>query len=311
MIFEHTKKFIYEKCAQRIKNRITEKQLTLKEIYPSDEKLISRIINCKITSRNPYLLQNAVLKNIWYNDKTKKNEDVGIIPKLGFNNEQEVLWGTDDEIESNVFGIFRNLINDLLPCDLEWNLNNLSFPDNVELDIDIKNILCDYIPYAKYLTYWRLFFGNRRATGQSKEISSFPALYYGISEDILIENIDNVRTQAISYLFLKPQFKEKFQQIFIEFCSQHTTFKKLDKKLIDFVKHKVISLLKEYAPDENSLGLRVMHIIESDLFKKRTVTLNSKEQNTAITRLINVSASYIEELEQLQEEYMSIHGTTI
>ena len=49
MIFEHTKKFIYEKCAQRIKNRITEKQLTLKEIYPSDEKLISRIINCKIT----------------------------------------------------------------------------------------------------------------------------------------------------------------------------------------------------------------------------------------------------------------------
>ena len=96
-----------------------------------------------------------------------------------------------------------------------------------------------------------------------------------------------------------------------EFCSQHTTFKKLDKKLIDFVKHKVISLLKEYAPDENSLGLRVMHIIESDLFKKRTVTLNSKEQNTAITRLISVSASYIEELEQLQEEYMSIHGTTI
>ena len=54
-----------------------------------------------------------------------------------------------------------------------------------------------------------------------------------------------------------------------------------------------------------------MHIIESDLFKKRTVTFNSKEQNTAITRLISVSASYIEELEQLQEEYMSIHGTTI
>lgn len=306
MKFEYTKQYIYKQCAQRIEKRKKEKKLTRSDIFPDNEGLYSNIVSCKTTPKNPYLIQNWTLR--YYN---RNHEEFGIIPTLAFNNEKEVFWGTDDEIESNVFGIFRNLINDILPCDLEWNLNNLSFPDNEELDIDIKNILCDYIPYAKYLTYWRLFFGDQQKTNKNGQISIFPALYYGISEDTLIENIYNARTQAICYLFLKPQFKEKFKQAFIEFCYQNTTFKKLDKKLIDFVRHKIITLLKEYAPDENSLGLRVMHIIESDLFKKRTITLNSKEQNTAITKLISVSASYIEELEQLQEEYMSTHGMTI
>lgn len=165
--------------------------------------------------------------------------------------------------------------------------------------------MCDYVPYAKYLAYWRFFFGI-----QQKTTNKLVAAQYGIPEDIVIENIENAREQAIRYLFSKPQFKEQLKQIFIKFCSRTTTFKKIDKILeLNFVKSDFIPLLKKYKPDKNSLGLRVMHIIESDLFFK--MPMNDQGQNMVIKKLIKASTSYIVELEKLQKEYMSTYGITI
>lgn len=278
-----TKKYIYKKCADRISNKIREKDVTLKEIYPSNEKIISRITNCKIGSKNPYLIQDAVLSN-YCSDENGNSKNVGIIPILGFENAQEVLWGTASEIRVNIPEIFQNIIYDLILC-------------NSELDVNVYDIVCDYVSYAKYSTYWRLLYDTDH---------SVPAFYYGLFEDDVLNNLDSAREAAINYLFFKPQCKEVFTQAFIDFASTTCSFKKLDDTLTNnLIYPAVIPLLKRYIPDNNSLGLRVKNIIEADISQKKALVFIPPEFKSPCEKLILISGSYISELELFQEEYIS------
>ena len=263
MKFEYTKKFIYEKAAYRIKKRIDEKKITLKEIYPPNAKMISRITNGKVSPKNPYLIQDAVLHSFRHDVATSEKYHFGIVPKLDFKNEQEALWGTSKEIEENIPEIFQNLMYDLL-------LNNS------ELGVDLYNILCDYVPYAKYSTYGRLlrddsYYGR--------------AYYYNIFEDDILNNIDNARENAINLLFSKPACKETFAQAFITFAANTYSFKKLDNKIQNqLVIPYIIPMLKRYIPDNTSLGLRVKDIIEADISKDKALIFIPFEYGTVIEK---------------------------
>ena len=57
--------FFFKKASSRIKNRIDNTKPKLKhyKILKSDIKQLSRIINCKITRNNAYLINDSVIEN--------------------------------------------------------------------------------------------------------------------------------------------------------------------------------------------------------------------------------------------------------
>lgn len=289
MELTNTKEYIYKKCADRIRNRIKDREVSHYDIYPGDEKIISRIINCNTNKKkNPYLIQDAVLDGYHKTGKDDYGRDiyehVGIIPILKFNNKQSVLWGTPYEIEESLAGIFRALIYDLIDNRIDTYLN-------------VEDILCDHVKYSKYYTYWQLLFNSN---------NTVPAFYYGIFEDEIIENIDSARDCAIDYLYSKPNLKGSFHNAFMKFTSNTDSFSYLDKTIFDKLLYPyVIPLLQQYIPSADSLGLRVRDIILGDLSQTRALIFIPQNYNSICERLILTSSKYIKQLEDLQNEYIA------
>ncbi len=273
MTFKNTIDYIYSMCAKRVSEKIADKKLKLHEIYPSDPKQISWIQNNKRTKNNRYLVSPAVLYKY-----DKDYGTVGIIPKLGFKNCMEVLWGTEKEIDSYLPTLFCNIMNDLLT-------------DEIDVDIDINNLLCDYIPFAKYSAYWDILF---------KTENQFPAIFFGIKEDTVVKHIDNARDKAIEHLFHKC--KEDFKNSYIEFASDTISFSKMDKIFVEYCTQSIIPFLKKYIPAEDSLGLRVKNLISADLSKvaKLMTTTENRGLEDIQRRLIHASTAYIDQLESIQ-----------
>lgn len=115
------------------------------------------------------MITDAVLENC-----DDFGEPDGLLAKLPFRNRKEILWGTDDEIEC------------YLPLLFELLWNEVSYQDNSN-HIDKELYLCEYIPYAKYSTYWNILFS---------ESNIYPAISYGIMEDDVINNIDKAKEQG-------------------------------------------------------------------------------------------------------------------
>lgn len=174
MNIENIMAFFYKKASSRIKEQIEISKLTQKEIYMYDPKQISHIINNRRTKNNKYLITDAVLLSHICKDKC-----IGLLPKLSFNSKKEILWGTDKEIESYLFDLFRLLWKEVTVEDDFYK-------------IDKEKFLCDYIPYAKYSTYWNILYSPH---------NEFPAITYGIHENIIVENIDSAREQAFIFLY--------------------------------------------------------------------------------------------------------------
>lgn len=289
ILFKNTMQYFFENCSLRVKCRIQtlEQERNCKifysDIFPNDEKMISRIVNCKIGKNNPYLLTDKVLNN--YYDKN------GIVPMLGFENEQEVLWGNADELQRSLPEVFRNMIYDLLSC-------------NINFGVDVHRILCTYIPYAKYSYFWKVI------TDGKQEV---PLLFWcGIKEDTVVENMEKEANRAIDLLYAKVE--AEFSKAFIKFTKQTNSYSKIDEHFKkEFVCKEMISLLKKYIPSENALGLRVRNLIESDISKAEELFLqhNLQESNqiTELTqKMINISSRYITELEEIQEQYLSFNN---
>ena len=166
-----------------------------------------------------------------------------------------------------------------------------------ELDFSIEEILCDYVPYAKNKTYWNLLFSSE---------NTFPAVYYCISEDTVIENIEADRQNALNYLYRKCA--AQFFTALYEFTAKIDSFTKIDKVLEkDFVCKSFIPMLKKHIPNENSLGIRVKNIILADLSHAPRLINSSEDEAKAsyYRKLINVSSDYIIKLECIQVEEFS------
>lgn len=266
--------FFYCRASNRIKENVIESKLTHRQIYMRDSKQISWIINNNRTKNNRFLITDAVLENC--DDFGKPN---GLLAKLPFRNRKEILWGTDDEIEC------------YLPLLFELLLDEVSV-QNTTNHIDKELYLCDYIPYAKYSTYWNILFSQSNI---------YPAIYYGIMEDDVINNIDKAKEEA--YIFLYNKCKNIFKKIFIEFVEKTDSFHKINQVFLDnFIIAKFIPMLIQNKPNNNSLGIRVKNLIEADLSHVASLVLNEEDiYQKYYAKLINASSTYIVCLEKLQQ----------
>lgn len=268
--------FFYKRTSKRVKEAVKKTGKNYEEIFPNDPKQISWIINNNRTKNNRYLICDAVIK---YEDKDKKYEHYGLIVYCDFKDKKEVLWGTDSEIENYLFELFKLLYNEYINCE----------KSTAEL------ILSDYVPYAKYYSY-------------SENLSKFPNLIniYEISKEYIdIENnIKISKNEAIEVLYNKCKYN--FAKIFNEFAENTESYKKIDKIFKEnFIEKRFIPMIKEYIPDEFSLGLRVRNIISSDL-NKYLVAINGVKEQTYLHKLLKASIQYINSLEEVQAEMIDI-----
>lgn len=262
----------YKAIAKRVSEKVKRSGLSLSSIYPNDPKLVSHIQNCKRTKNNPYLLTNAVIET-WDSD----GSPYGLLHKLPFSSTKEILWGTEDEIESYQQPLFVALIEILL---------------GDKSDIDINELLYDYIPYAKWATYWEILY-------ESETPNQYPAILWGIYEDDVCGNLDCSRESAI--LFLWDKCGRDFKIEFTNFINEIDSFKKIDCKFKnDFIEKRFMPLLKKYKPGSESLGLRVRNLILSDLSIVPKLLSNFECVDTE-KQLVNASSYYIVQLEKIQK----------
>ena len=265
--------FFYTKASQRIKIKIRESGLKYVDIYPNDTKLISWIVNNRCTKNNRFLITDRIVDSY-------EEGDYGLIHKLSFNNKIEIFWGTEEEINSYIYDLFVLLWEEVS--------NEIS-----TYGIDKDLFLCDYIPYAKYKSYWDILFSHE---------NKYPALAYGIYEDDVVEKIDYAEKEALIFLYKKCQ--QEFLANFKEFAKYTLSFHKINKVFKEnFIEKSFVPLLEKYNPDSSSLGLRVRNLIYSDLSQSAPLIYEENgTDNLYLKRLINASSSYILKLEKIQKD---------
>jgi hypothetical protein len=266
--------FFYEKASKRIRDRIKLLGLKHYQIYANDYKQISLIINNRRTKNNRFLITDSVLEHF-----SKDGTTIGLYPMLKFNSKSEILWGTKEEISQ------------YLPSLFELLLNEISKEKN-DYQIDKNLFLCDYVPYAKYSTYWNILFTKK---------NKYPAVAYGIYEDDVIDNYDKAENEALNYLYNKC--KDDFFKIFSDFAKETTSFNKINKVFQQsFIKELFIPMLNKFKPDGNSLGLRVKNLIECDLSHCASLICeNNSTRNEYFFKLNRASSTYILALEDIQK----------
>lgn len=272
--------FFYEKASRRIKTKINESGLKYIDICPNDSKQISWIVNNKRTKNNRFLITNAIICNTHKDEITKDYIKYGLLEKLKFNNIEEILWGTNEEINSYIFDLFELL----------WKyISDKTSPYGIDKDL----FLCDYIPYAKYKSYCDILFS---------QANKYPALAYGIYEDDVVENIEYAEEQALMLLYKKCQ--QEFLLNFKKFANKTLSFHKIDKVFKEnFIEKTFVPLLKKHIPNSSSLGIRVRTLIYSDLSHCASLMCGEKIENDLyLKNLINASSTYILALEKIQED---------
>lgn len=272
--------FFYERASQRVKDKVIQSKLTAKQIYKPDHKQISRIINNERNRNNRFLITDAVIQRSVENPETGKYESYGLIEKLEFKNEKEILWGTDTEINNYIFDLFKLLFTIVSDKDEPYNINRELF-------------LCDYIPYAECSTYWNILFSPH---------NKYLAITYGVREDAIITAIDPARDNALIFLYRKC--KNEFHSLFDNFATETKSFHKIDKIFKEnFIEKMFIPMLNKYTPDSSSLGLRVRDLILSDLSHCASIVYRDTQTELDYkTKLINASSTYILALEEIQSQ---------
>lgn len=258
-----------------------------------DPQMISRILNNNKnapkgrTSPNPSLIPTP-----------KNNTDngyYGILQKnLKFDSICEMLWGTREEKKDFTPLIFIFLITDLL------NMEN-------DFSKEIKDILVDFIPYAKNQTFFEMFITQEIEMPllPNQELYKIPAYFYEIKEDGIYEDHSLIQFEAIEYLYTKCG--QEFEGIFNNFIDKRSNLKNLNRDLKDFALNSLRKMLSGYKPNENSLGLRVRNLLISDwkaqvefIFPEIEKT-SSKGTDDVGKYLIDCSLQYIQNLEDIQQ----------
>lgn len=277
-LFENTIELFFEACALRIREKIKETNKSLNKIYSNDQKLISHIQNNKrYQNKNRYLLTDTVIG---------LNQTEGLAPVLFNNDIHTLLWGTDEEIIQNLPTIFHCIIKDLLE----------RHPKN---NIDIHFILSDYAPYSFNLTYYNIFKKNNVA------VSDYS---YGVIPSKIYSELPISRREAIGFLYKKCE--EAFKDIFFEFTKRTESYLKIDKIFEkNFIDSDFIPLLKKYIPQEDSIGLRIQHLILADISKSSKLITQCSNQNPFSEldrKLVGLSSKYAYDLMNLQKEYLPL-----
>lgn len=260
--------FFYEKTAQRIKTKIKESGLKYEDIDLGDPKIISFVVHNKRTKNNRFLIRDGIVNSF--------------LQTLNFKTKQEILWGTNEEINTYIYDLFGLLWEEVSS-------------ETSMYGIDKELLLCDYIPYAKCKAYWNIIFSSE---------NKYPAISYGIYEDYVVENIDHTESNALMFLYEKCQ--QEFLSIFEKFTNETISFSKINKVFItNFIEASFVPLLKKHTPDSSSLGLRVRNLIYSDLSHSAPLVYGEETENSSyLKRLSKATSSYILALEDIQQDML-------
>ncbi len=328
MEFVETKKAIFKQCSIRLRIRKEAMGISAKQICPDNDKAIGYVLKCKIVKgKSDYLIQPAVLDEIriklrytdercvlwggcemcdcpswnectihkneacitWRGDEEndfiddseclscmKKNE-CDLHKK--YNEEKCILWknfkdnsNLIDEI--TLMQIFQSLIIDL-------------YTSKKYTDI-INDVLCRYVPFARYTAYYNIFFTNKFEAYQLEKHN-----YFHFNKASLWECIDTYINDATIYIY--NLCKDEFRLLFIEFASSILMYKKIDSKLQLWVNKEFIKMLKKYLPNEYDLGLRIRNIIEDDYVNIQLREINNESKE----KLDEVTENYISMLENI------------
>ena len=309
--YECIAEFFYERASNRVRLQIEEEGLRHIDIIYTDTKQLSRIINNKRKRNNPFLINDSALISSFHDE-----DEYGLVPKLRFESKSEVLWGNEQEIRTYIRDLFMLLWNEV--CINRKRINSELY-------------LCDYIPYAKYSAYWKIIFEsdttndirfsfvknseipmlssgieNLNYTRNSDEeynnrMLNFPAMFFGIKEDTVIENIDSARDSAIEFLY--NRCKEEFFNTFKEFAEDNDSFHMLNNIIKkDLIEKRFLPMMEKYRPDKSSLGLRVKNLIFEDLSYRAAIYCNRRiDKSDYRKKLIDASDEYISKLEDIQK----------
>lgn len=311
-MYPTTKDYIFSEIGKRIKKRKKENKITFyqlagyenKKDYESRKKdsnndnkeerqfrydkfdysIIINIASGKAyTNKNPNLMSDTLLDHL-----TKK---------LKFSNELELIWGDGDETSSAIKTIFENIMLDVL------------YYGNEDLKDSFNTMLFDYVPYAEYHSYWRMFVeGIDMPTFPDNEFV-IPAYYYRLNEDSIIEQYGLKQKNAIEFLYYK--FDVDLTKILWNFLKNEFktddgySLKKIDKKLENLVSTLNVFFL-DNIPDEESLGLRVRNILVSDykrfgyLIAKKMEKEKFELAEDTLKYLVESSLTYVNELKRVQ-----------
>jgi len=297
LYFRKTIIFFYNCCIERV--NISRKEMGLKKYQvcaSQDKSITSNFFKGKCTKNNPYLItqkligykrgkqglkDNEAKEDKWAEDESGKK--IGIIHTLNFENEKEVLWGTDNEIKRNLQMIYLLIMQELpIYC--------------FEYIKDWEEVLFDYVPYSKYKTLLEI--------KNKFNISLYET--YGVKDEEVSEiKLSIYQLNAISYFFYNESFRNEFLEMFLSFANEQKNFTHIDKKFKEnFIVKRFIPLLKKYKPKhETSLGLRVRDLLVNDLqcLPELFLSVKNKKTDDDLKRMLNKASSrYITELEIIQ-----------
>ncbi len=271
MEFNFTKDLLYKNCASRIAIRQKEKKISNRKLYPQNPKIIGQILKCQTDQRrNRYLLQNAVLH--------------AINKELNFDGYENILWGNAEERTYYIPVIFQHIIYDLLSPSSKYKNS-------------VDTILCRYVPYARYSAYYHLLYTPRPAL-TDYDLS----IIYEVDKFDIQNDIDQMIDEAIADLYINCS--NGFQSLFFAFIEENKdSFKCIDRKLETWVNDKLLVFLQKYIPSENSLGIRIRNIINSDyLYIPQLMSFAecNNPDTESLKQLVIATDKYIQELEQIQ-----------
>lgn len=209
----------------------------------------------------------------------------------------KLLWG---DFEKNDFPkkLFIKLLLDILYC------------EDKLLQTKLNDILIDYVPYAKYHSFWQFFaVAEIKIPRLPNRKYSIPSYFYHIRENEIFERYEPIQMNAIEFIFYK--YDNQIMKIIrdflkVNFCvDDKYSLKKIDKKLAKLVSQ-LMDFFAKNMPNEDSLGLRVRNIIVSD-YKKFGSLIAQKllgeqfELNELNQKLlVKSSLAYITDLERVQ-----------
>ena len=281
MNIDNVMQFFYKRIAIRVKHAVDKSGLIQKDIH-NNQKLISKIMNNKRDRHNRFLIIDSVFECDIINDETGERQPGGLlgIKELGFKDEKEVLWGTDEEINNYMFDLFEHLISEV-------------FSDPNEYNLDIEKYLCDYVPYAKNSTYWNVI---------NKNI--YPALFYGVLEDKILCDLFPARKEAIRLIY--NRCSTSFKDDFLSFIEDKKSFRGIPKIFkTSFIDKKFVPLIRDNPPNSTSLGLRIQKLILEDLLHTAPLVAGETIDNLEYKKaLIHASSEYILALEEIHETFL-------
>ncbi len=223
---------------------------------------------------------------IWITYLIQDNVRDAIVDKLHFKDNKHLLWGTNEEICYNLPLVFQCLLFDLIS------------KDSIYRELTEK-ILCSYIPFARYLAYHHVIFEMPSPIEGYSTSDFYPTNIWE-----LYETVDAFADKAIAYLYQKCH--SDFYNTFLQFCTSHDSYKKWTKYLDIWVKEQIIPIISKYKPTSNSVGSRIYSLILTDYSYIPSLVLSDtfKEPNIlAIQKMISATDQYIEQLENINNEY--------